>query len=68
MNKKVLKILGDGLKAILCVGELKEERESGETFNVCDTQLTEGLKGVSAEMMKNIVIAYEPVWASKRHA
>ena len=43
--------------------ELKEERESGETFNVCDKQLTEGLKGVSAEMMKDIVIAYEPVWA-----
>ena len=36
---------------------------SGETFNVCDKQLTEGLKGVSAEMMKDIVIAYEPVWA-----
>jgi len=62
-NKKVLKILGEGLKCILCIGELKEERESGETFNVCDVQLTEGLKGVSAEMMKDIVIAYEPVWA-----
>ena len=63
VNKKVLKILGDGLKCILCVGELKEERESGETFNVCDTQLREGLKGVSAAMMKDVVIAYEPVWA-----
>jgi triosephosphate isomerase len=63
VNKKVLKILGEGLKCILCIGELKEERESGETFAVCDTQLTEGLKGVSAEMMKDIVIAYEPVWA-----
>ena len=63
VNKKVLKILGDGLKAILCVGELKEERESGQTFNVCDTQLKGGLKGVSAAMMKDIVIAYEPVWA-----
>jgi len=63
INKKVLKILGEGMKCILCIGELKEERESGETFNVCDTQLTEGLKGVSAEMMKDIVIAYEPVWA-----
>jgi len=62
-NKKVLKILEEGLKCILCIGELKEERESGETFNVCDVQLTEGLKGVSAEMMKEIVIAYEPVWA-----
>jgi len=63
VNKKTLKILGEGLKCILCIGELKEERESGETFSVCDTQLTEGLTGVSAEMMKDIVIAYEPVWA-----
>jgi len=63
VNKKTLKILAEGLKCILCIGELKEERESGETFNVCDTQLTEGLKGVTAEMMKDIVIAYEPVWA-----
>jgi len=63
VNKKVLKILAEGLKPILCVGELKEERESGETFRVCDTQLTEGLKGVSAEQMTSVVIAYEPVWA-----
>lgn len=63
INKKVLKILEEGLQCILCIGELKEERESGETFNVCDVQLTEGLKGVSAEMMDNVVIAYEPVWA-----
>merc|ERR1719331_153155 len=63
VNKKTLKILEEGLIAILCIGELKEERESGETFSVCDTQLTEGLKGVSAEMMKDVVIAYEPVWA-----
>ena len=64
INKKVLAVLGEGLKCILCIGELKEERESGETFNVCDVQLTEGLKGVSAEMMKDIVIAYEPVRAA----
>jgi triosephosphate isomerase len=63
INKKTLKIIDEGLTCILCIGELKEERESGETFAVCDTQLTEGLKGVSAEMMKSIVIAYEPVWA-----
>jgi len=63
INKKTLKIIEEGLKCILCIGELKEERESGETFAVCDKQLTEGLKGVSDEMMKSIVIAYEPVWA-----
>merc|ERR1719164_362215 len=63
VNKKTLKIIEEGLTCILCIGELKEERESGETFAVCDTQLTKGLKGISAEMMKDIVIAYEPVWA-----
>merc|ERR1719327_1517754 len=63
VNKKTLKILEEGLTCILCIGELKEERESGETFNVCDVQLTEGLKGVSAEQMTRVVIAYEPVWA-----
>jgi len=63
VNEKTLKVLAEGLKPILCIGELKEEREGGETFNVCNTQLTKGLKGVSAEQMKDIVIAYEPVWA-----
>ena len=63
VNKKVLKVLGEGIKCILCIGELKEERESGETFNVCGTQLAGGLKGVTAAQMKDVVIAYEPVWA-----
>merc|ERR1712205_303050 len=44
VNKKTLKIIEEGLTCILCIGELKEERESGETFAVCDTQLTEGLR------------------------
>jgi triosephosphate isomerase len=63
VNKKTLKILAEGLKCILCIGELQDERESGETFNVCDTQLSAGLNGVTADMMKDVVIAYEPVWA-----
>jgi triosephosphate isomerase len=63
VNAKTLKILKQGIKCILCIGELKEERESGETFNVLNTQLTKGLKGVDDKMMKEIVIAYEPVWA-----
>ena len=62
-GRQTKKILDQGLKCILCIGELKEERESGETFNVCNTQLTKGLKDVSAEEMKKIVIAYEPIWA-----
>jgi len=63
VNKKVLKVLDAGLKCIFCIGELKEERESGETFSVCDTQLTKGLAGVSEEQLKDVIIAYEPVWA-----
>lgn len=63
VNKKTLKILNEGLKCIVCIGELKAERESGETFSVCDAQLSSALKGVPSEMMKNVVIAYEPVWA-----
>lgn len=56
-------MLNQGLKVILCIGELKEEREAGTTFKVCETQLKEGLKGVTAEQMSDVVIAYEPVWA-----
>ena len=63
INKKVKKALEKGLKPILCVGELLEERESGKTFDVVKKQLTGGLKDVGNDDMKMIVIAYEPVWA-----
>lgn len=63
INKKVLFALKKGLKPVLCIGELLEEREGGKTNSVLKTQLEEGLKNVSKEDMKNIVVAYEPVWA-----
>jgi len=63
INKKVLFALKKGLKPVLCIGELLEERESGKTNSVLKTQLVEGLKNVAKDDMKNIVIAYEPVWA-----
>ncbi len=63
INKKVHKALEVGLKPILCVGELLEEREIGKTEQVVETQIQEGLKTVSAEQMAQITIAYEPVWA-----
>ncbi|HQL04953.1 MAG TPA: triose-phosphate isomerase, partial [Treponemataceae bacterium] len=50
-------------EVILCIGELLEEREAGKAESVCEEQTRKGLSGVSAEDMKNIVIAYEPVWA-----
>jgi triosephosphate isomerase len=48
---------------ILCVGELLSEREAGKAEAVCETQTVEGLKGVKAEDLSHVVIAYEPVWA-----
>jgi triosephosphate isomerase len=63
VNKKIFATLAEGLKPIVCVGETLEEREKGETFNVIKRQVTNGLARLSAEQMKTVVIAYEPVWA-----
>ena len=63
VNKKVIKALEEGIDPILCVGETLEEREAAETKNICKEQTEKALVGVSAEDMKKVVIAYEPVWA-----
>jgi len=55
--------LQNGLKVIFCCGEVLEERESNTQFEVVKKQLEEGIFNLSSEEMKNIVIAYEPVWA-----
>ena len=63
VNKRTKAALAAGLKPILCVGELKEERESNITEEVISRQIKLDLAGVSAEDIKKTVIAYEPVWA-----
>jgi len=63
INLKVRKVLEAGLKPILCVGETREEFELNIKEEVCCMQLSKDLIGVTAEEMKNVVIAYEPVWA-----
>ncbi len=62
INKKVTAVLEAGLRPILCVGEKLEERNSGITFKVVETQLKIGLSGIE-EYIDRIDIAYEPVWA-----
>ncbi len=52
-----------GLGVILCVGERLEEREAGKHFDVCASQIENVLYKFSAEDMKKVIIAYEPVWA-----
>ncbi|HDQ45604.1 MAG TPA: triose-phosphate isomerase [bacterium] len=61
--RKVVKALSAGLEVILCVGELLEERETGKTDSVVETQLSNGLKEVAAGDMSRVTLAYEPVWA-----
>ena len=52
-----------GLKPIVCVGEMLEDRENGITAELVAMQVKLALKDITKEQLKNIVIAYEPVWA-----
>ncbi len=63
VNKKVKAALKHGITPILCVGEKLEVREAGEHIAHTTTQLVEGLKGLKNEQVKDVVVAYEPVWA-----
>jgi triosephosphate isomerase len=63
INKKIKAAVENQLNPIFCIGETLEERESGVTFKVIETQVREGLDGLTAEELANLIIAYEPVWA-----
>jgi len=58
---KTARTIDAGLTCVLCIGETLEQREAGQTDQVNERQLREGLAGVTA--FDNLVIAYEPVWA-----
>lgn len=63
VHNRVRAALDAGLTVILCVGELLEQRKQNITMEVIATQVKIALAGVTAEELKNIIIAYEPVWA-----
>lgn len=63
VNNRVKAALSEGLKVILCVGEKLDEREAGITESVVAIQTKIGLSGVAKEFLKNVIVAYEPVWA-----
>ncbi|WP_110516334.1 triose-phosphate isomerase [Herpetosiphon llansteffanensis] len=63
INRKAHAALANGLKPIVCVGEVKAERDSGQAESVVVGQLRGSLAGLSAEQLRSVVIAYEPVWA-----
>ncbi len=63
VNKKIRIALNSKLKVIFCVGETLEEREENLTKDIVGNQVEWGLKGFTDAELKNVVIAYEPVWA-----
>ena len=63
LNKKVKKAFEAGLTPILCCGETLEQREMGVTMDWIRLQIKSDLVGVTADQVKEMVIAYEPIWA-----
>ena len=63
VNLRTLAAVNAGLTAIVCVGETLEQRNLGYTETLLKYQTKMALTGISAEQLKNIVVAYEPVWA-----
>ena len=63
-NMKAKKLLEVGINPIVCVGETLEERNSKKMFEVIEEQVINSLDGIDEESLKkNVVIAYEPIWA-----
>ena len=63
VNLRTVAAVKAGLKAIVCVGEMKDEREAGYTDMIVTFQTQMALHGLSGAELDNVVIAYEPVWA-----
>ncbi|MCK5178601.1 MAG: triose-phosphate isomerase [Candidatus Omnitrophica bacterium] len=63
VNKRIKAALAHGLTPIVCVGEVLQEREDNQTFDVIQKQCEGAFSGLTAEEKKKMVLAYEPVWA-----
>ena len=63
LKEKVLLALKNGLKVIFCIGESLEEREANKQNEVVKAELEGSVFNLTAEEFKNIIIAYEPIWA-----
>lgn len=63
VNRKVHAAFNHQLTPIVCVGESLEERESGKTVELVANQVKKAFAGISTDLAKTAVIAYEPIWA-----
>lgn len=62
INKKIKAVLGAGMKAVLCVGEKERQKETAFP-PIIQEELKENLKNIKKSFLKNLIIAYEPIWA-----
>lgn len=62
-HRKVVSVLNAGMRPILCVGEDNEEHKQGQTLLVVQTMLQQALGDLSPDLLRHVVVAYEPVWA-----
>lgn len=63
VNKKLLRLFDSSILPILCVGEKLEERDAGKEKDVVGAQIKKDLEGLTADNVKALTIAYEPIWA-----
>lgn len=63
VNKKAHAVFNHGMTPIICVGETLEQREGGKAEEVVGKQVKKALEGLSDDQLKQVVIAYEPIWA-----
>lgn len=63
INKKIKTALKYKFNPVLCIGETLEQRKGGKTFERIKKQVDEDLKGLKEQETKNIILAYEPIWA-----
>ncbi|AYY62324.1 triose-phosphate isomerase [Staphylococcus epidermidis] len=63
VNKKAHAIFNHGMTPIICVGESDEEREAGKANEIVGNQVKKAVEGLSDHQLKEVVIAYEPIWA-----
>src|SRR5690625_599641 len=63
VNRKVLAAFSHDLTPIVCVGETLEQREANETMSHIEKQVKKAMKDVKEDQVKEVIIAYEPIWA-----